>query len=424
MAFPPCIVDRINPIGFVALCLLVVQTTAAVVVTRYSKTRDIPSTQEPYNNSSLVVSTEVVKFLTSLALVFFVDLASSNPAETAKRSNKSSMTHKAKPMDVEAPDVDFSGGEEERSGGIVVGITDVSVTSFRNRVGQFVAVIREENFSSPMSTLKLAVPAGLYTIQNNVIYTALSNLDATSFQVGYQSKVITTALLSVLLLNRTITLKKWAALFLLALGIVLTQLAPTTAVVPSDVSQRGSPSAVKPTSFTGSKALNIPRELSKTGAHSNFFVGMMAVLVASLCSALAGVYFEKILKGTAPSVWMRNAQLAFFSIIIGIAGFFGTVEVELDGGYSVVSFPFHALRRFFSGYDAVAVLIVLIQAVGGLIIACVVKYADNIMKGFATALSIVACGLLSSAYMGFSPSWMFVSGSAVVILATMIYATK
>lgn len=39
------------------------------------------------------------------------------------------------------------------------------------------------------------------------------------------------------------------------------------------------------------------------------FVGIIAVLLACLSSGFSGVYFEKIVKGTAISMWMRNLQL-------------------------------------------------------------------------------------------------------------------
>lgn len=35
------------------------------------------------------------------------------------------------------------------------------------------------------------------------------------------------------------------------------------------------------------------------------------------------------------------------------------------------------------------------QALGGLVIAAVIKYADNILKGFATSLSIILSTLIS-----------------------------
>jgi hypothetical protein len=39
---------------------------------------------------------------------------------------------------------------------------------------------------SPMEVLKLCIPSLLYTIQNNLLYFALSNLDAATYQVCYQ----------------------------------------------------------------------------------------------------------------------------------------------------------------------------------------------------------------------------------------------
>lgn len=40
-------------------------------------------------------------------------------------------------------------------------------------------------------------------------------------------------------------------------------------------------------------------------------------------------------------------------------------------------------------------LLTLPQALGGLVIAAVIKYADNILKGFATSLSIILSTLIS-----------------------------
>lgn len=44
-------------------------------------------------------------------------------------------------------------------------------------------VLNEEILNKPMETLKLAIPSGIYTLQNNLLYVALSNLDAATYQV-------------------------------------------------------------------------------------------------------------------------------------------------------------------------------------------------------------------------------------------------
>ena len=65
-----------------------------------------------------------------------------------------------------------------------------------------------------------AVPALLYLLQNNIIFFALSRIDAPTFQVLYQSKIALTALLSVLMLGRRLSARQWLALLLLTGAVV------------------------------------------------------------------------------------------------------------------------------------------------------------------------------------------------------------
>jgi len=48
---------------------------------------------------------------------------------------------------------------------------------------------------------------------------------------------------------------------------------------------------------------------SKERSASEQFIGLVAVLTACCSSGFAGVYFEKILKGSKATIWMRNIQL-------------------------------------------------------------------------------------------------------------------
>lgn len=54
----------------------------------------------------------------------------------------------------------------------------------------------------------------------------------------------------------------------------------------------------------------------KTLSTSSQFVGLMAVLMACVSSGFAGVYFEKILKETKQSVWVRNIQLGEYGLCL------------------------------------------------------------------------------------------------------------
>lgn len=53
----------------------------------------------------------------------------------------------------------------------------------------------------------------------------------------------------------------------------------------------------------------------------------------------------------------------------------------------------------------------MLQAVGGLIVAVVVKYADNILKGFAASFSIVTSFILCVFIFDFKPTYGFVLGA-------------
>ncbi|GAB1288056.1 UDP-N-acetylglucosamine transporter [Apodemus speciosus] len=215
-------------------------------------------------------------------------------------------------------------------------------------------VLRDEILNNPMETLKLAVPSGIYTLQNNLLYVALSNLDAATYQVTYQLKILTTALFSVSMLGKKLGVYQWLSLLILMAGVAFVQW-------PSDSPELSS------------------KDLS-TGSQ---FVGLMAVLTACFSSGFAGVYFEKILKETKQSVWIRNIQLGFFGSIFGLMGVY-----VYDG--ELVS-----KNGFFQGYNQLTWIVVVLQALGGLVIAAVIKYADNILKGFATSLSIILSTIIS-----------------------------
>jgi hypothetical protein len=43
--------------------------------------------------------------------------------------------------------------------------------------------INQEILNKPRDTIKLAIPAGLFTLQSNLLFLALSHLDSVTFQV-------------------------------------------------------------------------------------------------------------------------------------------------------------------------------------------------------------------------------------------------
>jgi len=81
-------------------------------------------------------------------------------------------------------------------------------------------------------------------------------------------------------------------------------------------------------------------------------------------------------------------------------------------------------RGFFQGFNVVVWNVVVIQAAGGLLVAAVIVYADNILKGFATSVSIVLSSIVSVFLFSFRLSFGFVVGATIVVLAVILYGRK
>uniref|UniRef100_A0A667ZHA9 Solute carrier family 35 member 2 n=1 Tax=Myripristis murdjan TaxID=586833 RepID=A0A667ZHA9_9TELE len=231
-------------------------------------------------------------------------------------------------------------------------------------------------------TLKLAVPSLIYTLQNNLQYVAISNLPAATFQVTYQLKILTTALFSVLMLRKSLSRVQWVSLLLLFAGVAVVQ-----------VQQEGN----KEASVSNS-------------ANQNYMVGLVAVVISCLSSGFAGVYFEKILKGSSASVWVRNVQLGVFGTALG------TLGLWWNDGAAI------AERGFLFGYTPMVWCVIFNQAFGGLLVAVVVKYADNILKGFATSFSIIVSTIMSIYLFAFHVDLLFTAGAGLVIGAVYMYS--
>ncbi|KAM9500752.1 solute carrier family 35 member A3b [Clarias gariepinus] len=312
-----------NWLKYVSLGVLVLQTTSLVLTMRYSRT--LLSDEPRYLASSAVVFSEILKILTCTLLVF--------------------------------------------------GNARFSIRGLNQ-------VLKEEIVHKPLDTMKLAIPSGIYTLQNNLLYLALSHLDAATYQVTYQLKILTTALFSVSMLGKRLGVAQWLSLLILMIGIAFVQW-PAQSVSSSEVQEVAAGSQL---------------------------IGVLAVLTACFSSGFAGVYFEKILKETKQSVWIRNIQLGLFGLIFGLIGVFAQDgdKVRENG--------------ILQGYNSVTWVVVILQAMGGLIVAAVIKYADNILKSFAMSASILLSTLISYFLLhDFNPTRLFFVGTVLVISATFLY---
>mmetsp|Transcript_25001 Transcript_25001/g.30239 ORF Transcript_25001/g.30239 Transcript_25001/m.30239 type:complete len:340 (+) Transcript_25001:115-1134(+) len=229
---------------------------------------------------------------------------------------------------------------------------------------------------------RLAVPAAIYAVQNNLLFIATQYLDVPTFMVLSQGKILSTALFSVVLLGRAFHRVRWYALILLTVGVILVQNTPQTSTDGDD----------------------------KSADVVGYSIGLGAVIGLAMCSGVAGVYQEKVMKGQA-SVHMMvfNVMLATYGL-----GFSLAACIVQDSGQIYE-------RGFFQNYTWRTWAAIGMGALGGLLVAYVMRYLDNVVKNFATTCAILVSTLLSVPLFGFVISLQFVLGAIVVACSLLMY---
>ncbi|GAB7342831.1 hypothetical protein MBLNU457_g0958t2 [Dothideomycetes sp. NU457] len=368
------------PLKHVTLALLTLQNSALILIMHYSRIMPLVGGRR-YFTSTAVFMNEVVKFTVSLTMALYeisMSMSSSAPATALFGQLASRM---------------FTG-----------------------------------------DSWKLAIPAVLYTLQNSLQYIAISNLNAATFQVTYQLKILATAIFSVTMLRRNLSAQKWLSLVLLMVGVAIVQI-PTDADPPvvtmkelrEGVTGWRMPRTLEQMRDLGSVAAGqlltkrsatyegIDRDYAMNHPQLDASMGLTAVVAACVLSGLAGVYFEKILKDSTSqtTLWTRNVQLSFYSLFPAL--FIGVVFKD---GEEI------AKHGFFTGYNWIVWLAILTQAFGGVVVALVINYADNIAKNFATSISIVISFFFSVIFFDFDITLTYLIGTAVVLTATYMYSNE
>lgn len=265
----------------------------------------------------------------------------------------------------------------------------------------------QSTWAVPIEALKTSVPALVYLVQNNLQFVAVGYLDAATYTVTYQTKIVWSGLLTVVLLRRKLSPNKWVGLMLLTAGVAAVQVSGMTSdKAAAEVSEgEGADSEELSVEESGMSE-------SETAASLRIF-GLVMILAAAACSSLAGVYFEKILKDVKVSIWTRNLQLAGYSVLAGLL----TLLVGSDG--SAVS-----RDGFFHGYTSMTWACICMNAFGGLLVGNVIKYADAIMKDIALGASIVVSAIASVHLFGFMVTPLFCVGTGIVIYSALLYGGR
>jgi len=148
------------------------------------------------------------------------------------------------------------------------------------------------------------------------------------------------------------------------------------------------------------------------------FLGIAATLCIATLSGFAAVYTERVLKrGQLRAHSHAQDILGYMQIQMAVA------SLLIIGVFAIASdLPTIVEVGIWHGFDRAAVIAVFSSAVGGLIVSAVLKYADSVLKGYATAASVILTGLLSSMLLGTSLDLHFVLAVVNVTCSIALYS--
>ena len=143
-------------------------------------------------------------------------------------------------------------------------------------------------------------------------------------------------------------------------------------------------------------------------------VSACAAVAQATLSGMSGVYLEWQLKrgDLAFSLWDRNVQLAMFSLP-------GAIIALCSDAVERAAVQKEGMLHDFSAWT---VLVILLTALGGLLVAAAVQYTDNVLKNFAVSVSILITALASGLlFQDLVVDVTFACGTVIVVLAIFIY---
>mmetsp|Transcript_15765 Transcript_15765/g.38876 ORF Transcript_15765/g.38876 Transcript_15765/m.38876 type:complete len:378 (-) Transcript_15765:448-1581(-) len=226
------------------------------------------------------------------------------------------------------------------------------------------------------------VPGLTYAIQNSISYYAIALLGPPTYQVMGNFKIVITVILFRMILHRKLTIIQWLAVVLLFLSMVISKM----------------------TAFT-SKGDEVDGSWS---SKTDLQLGFMLVLINSCLSAFSGVFNEWLIKRLDPEapLQFKNMQLYFFGVFLNIIGGFVAIGKANGAG-------------FFTGFTPLVWIIILNNAGLGISVAFIMKFANNVYKCFAGAVSVYLSTYLSSLFFGERIDLPFVCG--VINLSVALY---
>jgi len=260
---------------------------------------------------------------------------------------------------------------------------------------------------SRRDVLQFMVPAFVYFINNNLIFIILVYVSSTTYQILSSLKTVATGILFRIILKRELDAVQRTAILLLACGAATSQFP-----ICEDCS-------AQLIFVNGSNATEVAEAMvaaaeSSSSPPSSAWIGVLVALLACLNSAFAGVYSEMLLKkdGSLHSIHLQNMLLYTWGVLFNAIGLLVKDSEHL------------AAKGLFGGYTAAVWLLVTNNALNGLAISAILKFANNIVRVFAHTMAMMLTMILEVLFVSAPLSPQLCVSITVVSCSTFLYNSK
>jgi drug/metabolite transporter (DMT)-like permease len=229
-----------------------------------------------------------------------------------------------------------------------------------------------------------------------------------------QFRIVLTAVIYQFLFKRQLNLIQWTSLLILTLGCVIKQVGIIDSSATDAVSKHQSNELVVP---LNSNSTRIQEESQKQPLLFIWSTGL--ILFQMFCSCFAGVYNEYLLKDSTltknSDVILQNIFMYADSIVCNLVVFnLSPKSVQFD--QSIVTI----LRNLLT--TPLALVLILNNALSGLVASFFLKSLNSILKTFASALELFALTYLAWKIFGDRVDFYTIIALILVSVATVIYS--
>lgn len=244
------------------------------------------------------------------------------------------------------------------------------------------------------------VPSFLYCLYNNLTFINLELFDLTTYYCLMQFRIVLTAIIYQILFRRKLTILQWTSLIILTLGCFIKEYG-----LYDDMSKDKLPStgATKLDNITTTEKLSTqPRKDDKIDNEINPIIHFawltLLLLLQMFCSCFAGVYNEYLLKDSSTAnnadIILQNIFMYLDSILCNLVVF----KIASDNGKAngletqnigIVTTLYNLLS------EPLVLVLILNNALSGLVASFFLKSLNSILKTFASALELFAVAILA-----------------------------